>query len=82
MVRTHFGAISEELQPVERTHAGEVNGELSPIGRTPRLDQGKSKRSPPPEGVGSAETMCDKLIPTPISYPLCPWEEGGRENQE
>jgi len=33
------------------------------------LEQGKSVRSLPPEGQGSAETTCDELTVTPIPCP-------------
>jgi len=55
---THAGAVGEELQPVGRTDVGEVCGELSPMRGTFTLEQGKSVRSPPPEGQGEAETTC------------------------
>jgi len=37
---------------------------------TPRLEQGKSVRSPPPEEEGVAETTCDELITVPIPCSL------------
>jgi len=36
------------------------------------LEQGKSVRSPPPEGQGAAETTCDELTVTPIPHPPAP----------
>jgi len=55
---------------VGRTHIGEFHGELSPMEGTPRLEQGKSVRSPPPEEEGVAETTCDELITVPIPCSL------------
>jgi len=56
-----------------RTHVGEVCGELSPVRGTFTIEQGKSVRSPPPEGQGAAETTCDELTVSPIPHPpvLC-----------
>jgi len=64
----HAGAVRGELQPVGRTQAGEVCGELSPVRGTFTLEQGKSVRSPPPEGEGAAETTCDELTTAPIPH--------------
>jgi len=75
---THAGAVREELQPLGRTHIGEVCGELSPVRGTFMLEQGKSVRSLPPEGQGSAATTCDELTATPIPHPPVP-PEGRRE---
>jgi len=78
---THAGAVCEELQPVGRTHVGEVCGELSPVRGTFTLEQGKSVRSPPPEGEGAAETRCDELTVSPIPHPPAPLGGGRRERK-
>jgi len=70
--RTHAGAVCEGLHPMGRTHAGEVCGGLSPVRGTFTLEQGQSVRSPPLEGQGAAETMCDELTVTPIPHPPVP----------
>jgi len=70
--RTHAGAVGEGLQPVGRTHVGEVCGELSPVRGTFMLEEGKSVRSPLPEGQGVAETTYDELIVTTIPHPPAP----------
>jgi len=44
------------------------------------LEQGKSVRSPSPEGQGAAETMCDELIVTLIPRPPAPLR-GRRERK-
>jgi len=78
---THAGAVCEELQDTGRTDVGEVCGELwrTVFGeRDLTLEQGKSVRSPPPEGQGLAETTCDELNITPIPVPLHCSGEGGR----
>jgi len=72
MGRTHPGAVHEELQTMGRTHVGEVCGELPPMRGTFTLEQGKSVRSPSPEGQGAAETTCDELIVTLIPSPRVP----------
>jgi len=41
------------------------------------LEQGKSVRSPPPEGQGAAETTCDELTAVPISL-----RRSGEEERE
>jgi len=61
--------VPEGLHPVGRTHIGAASGELSPVRGTFRLEQGKSMRSPPPEGQGAVETMCDELTAAPIPCP-------------
>jgi len=43
------------------------------------LEQGKSVRSPPPEGQGAAETTCDELTVMPIPHPPAPL--GGRRER-
>jgi len=66
--------------PMERgahARAGLLAGLVTPWGtvshqRDLMLEQGKSVRSPPPEGQGAAETMCDELTTTPIPHPLVP----------
>ena len=73
MGRTHPGAVHEELQTMGRTHVGEVCGELPPMRGTFTLEQGKSVKSPSPEGHGVAQTTCDV---TPIPRPPMPL--GGR----
>jgi len=45
-----------------------------------KLEQGKSVRSPPSEGQGEAETMCDVLTITPTLCPPVPLR--GREEIE
>jgi len=72
MGRTHFGAVYEELQPIGRTQVGEVCGELSPVRGNFTLEQGKSVRSPLPEGQGAAEAMCDELTIIPVACPPAP----------
>jgi len=43
------------------------------------LEQGKSVRSPPSEGQGVAETMCDELTTTHSLSPCTARGGGGRE---
>jgi len=83
VVRTHAGAVHEELQPMGRTRIGEVCGELSPVRGTFTLAQGKRVRSPLPEGQGVAETTYDELTVTPIPCPPVPlWGRRERNGSE
>jgi len=45
----------------------------------PRLEQGKSERSPPPAEEGAAEETCDEQTTTPLPHPPVPLRGGGRE---
>jgi len=71
--------VPEGLHHVVRTHFREVSGELSPARGTFTLEQGRSVRSPPPEGQGAAETTCDELTTTPFPIRLHHSGEGSRE---
>jgi len=68
MEGTHAEAVREELQPMGRTRVRSLWRCVSREGNL-TLEQGKSARSPPPEGQEAAETTCDELTVTPFPHP-------------